>query len=361
MGARVRRGAARPGCAPGVGPDGRSRRLRLPRARRGRPRVRGRARRDPVARAGRFLRDRRLRRGDPAREGRLAAAPVAARRRARRGGVRSPHRARDRQAARRIRRRQHLDPQLDRPADAHVVPRHLGRSAGARDARGERARPHAHADGALRARRHAARGRGPRLRRALAPRAGPRARRRPGRGRRGRGPGSSGRTPQARSVHDLGGDRRPGRCARRRALPGGRPVRLRARALVPALRRGDPRRGTLPPGPGRRARRHRRVLEPGRGDRLRARAASGAAGGDADRLRDARRARARRRGAPPPRRCLVATDAAAAGSRPCTGRGARRGRLAPAARRTRPLEALRQPRGARPARARGRCRARCTP
>ena len=41
----------------------------------------------------------------------------------------------------------------------------------------------------------------------------------------------------------------------------------------------------------------------GRGDRLAARAASGAAGGDADRLRDARRARSRRRGAPSTRRC----------------------------------------------------------
>ena len=101
---------------------------------------------------------------------------------------------------------------------------------------------------------------------------------------------------------------------------GGGPVRLRASALVRAVRRGDPRRGTLPAGPSRRARGHRRVLEPGRGDRLGGRSSSGATGGDADRLRDARRARARRRGAPPPRRCLVAADAAATGFRPCARR-----------------------------------------
>ena len=93
------------------------------------------------------------------------------------------HRARDGAAARSVRRRQHVDPELDRPAHAHVVPRDLGRSAGARDARGEPARPHADADGALRARRRAAGGRGPRLRRAVAPRARARSRRRTGSGR----------------------------------------------------------------------------------------------------------------------------------------------------------------------------------
>ena len=107
-----------------------------------------------------------LRRGDLAREGRLAAAAVASRRSRRRGRLRRAHRDRDRAAPRRVRRSQHVDPQLDRSADADLVPRHLGRSAGARDARGERPRPHAHADYSLRDRRHAGRIGGARLRRA---------------------------------------------------------------------------------------------------------------------------------------------------------------------------------------------------
>ena len=238
------------------------------------PRLRGRAGRDPVARTGSVPRDRRLHRGAPAREGRLAAAPLAGRRDRRDRGGGSAHRNRDRPAAERVRRRQHLDPELDRPDPADVVPGHLRRRAGPRPPGDDRPRPYGDPDRPL-PRRALARGaRDPRARRARSARAGARARRR-ARPRRGRPrPRSAGRTRPARGLRRVRDDRRPGGSPRGRARTGRRSVLVRAGALVRALRRGHPRRRAPPAGPGRRARRDLGLQAPGRGDRGPARTAA---------------------------------------------------------------------------------------
>ena len=170
----------RPRGASALGPDARPRRVRLPRARGRRARVRGRAGGDPLARPGRVPRDRRVLGGAPAHEGRLAAPALARRGGRDHGGRRRADGPRDRTAAQRVRRRQHLDPQLDLAAPADLVPGDLGRSARARAARGDGARPHVDAERPLRDRAHAPRARRPRARRDRPPGAGARASPRPG-------------------------------------------------------------------------------------------------------------------------------------------------------------------------------------
>ena len=296
LGARVRGRRARP-ARPAGGAHGRSGRLRLPRARGRGPRLRGRAGRDPLARTGSVPRDRRLHRGNPAREGRLAAAPLAPRRDRRDRGRGSAHRDRDRPAAERVRRRQHLDPELDRPDPADVVPGHLGRRAGPRPSGDDRPRPYGDPDRPLPRGAVARRARDPRARRSRSARAGARARRRT-RPRRCRPrPRSAGRTSPARSLRRLRDDRRAGGSPWCRARTGRRSVLVRAGALVRALRRRHPRRRAAAPRPGRRARRDLGLQAPGRGDRGPAGTAAGAARGDAHGLRHAARARPRRRGA----------------------------------------------------------------